>query len=305
MVVSYVRAVEITEKNLASFRQWIVDRGRNEDTARLYATHLAAAAADKGGLTRRLVIGHFSPNYRHNILAALRAWALYAKDRDLADRLSDIRLPSARRTRHKPPLGADQWKEVVGHLMTCRMRNEAMRQVLLLMALRGFRSGDVLRMQRTEIGRALDTGKLVYVGKGNKRLEFSVEPFRAQLEALHAMRGWSQVRDLITTSSNPRVASNKVWRAARRTAKQAGIPEMNPHRYRHTYATRFLDKLSGDPNAIVKLQKFMGWENMATAARYVDQVSQGQLDDIGAELASGLVANPAPAAPPRRRRTKS
>lgn len=301
MVVSYASTVEITEQNLASFRQWIMDRGRNEDTARLYATHLAAAAADKGGLTRRLVTGHFSPNYRHNILAALRAWALFSKDRDLADRLSDIRLPSARRTRHKPPLAAGQWKAVVGHLMTCRMRNEAMRQVLLLMALRGFRSGDVLRMQRAEIGRALDTGKLVYVGKGSKRLEFSVAPFRGQLEALYAMRGWTRVRDLITTSSNPRVASNKVWRAARRTAKQAGIPEMNPHRYRHTYATRFLDRLSGDPNAIVKLQKFMGWENMATAARYVDQVSQSELDDIGADLASGLVANPTPPAPTRRR----
>ena len=67
--------------------------------------------------------------------------------------------------RTKLPLELEDWRRVVRHLQSCKMKNEAMRHVLLIMALRGFRSGDVLRMRRTELARSLDTGKLVYEGE--------------------------------------------------------------------------------------------------------------------------------------------
>jgi integrase len=164
-----------------------------------------------------------------------------------------------------------------------------MRHVLLIMAIRGFRSGDVLRMRRTEVLRALATGKLTYEGKGRKRIEFSAEPIRDQLQALAQIKGWERVRDLLGTGKSRRGLSRKVWRAALRTAKGCGIPEMNPHRYRHTVATQFLAELAGDPNAIVKLQKWMAWESMGTAARYVDQISTDELDRIGAGLVKNLL----------------
>lgn len=283
--------VEISDKNLEKFKAWIEGRGREPDTATLYATHLKTAAADPRGITHRLVARNLSPNTVHSIMAALRAWARFSKDAELASQLADIRLPPARRVRHKEPLDLEAWRGVVAHLRKCRMTCDPLRQVLILMAIRGFRSGDLLRIKRIEILRALDTGKLVYEGKGRKRLEFAVEPIRGPLEALVKAKPatWERVRDLISTSKNPKIASKKVWRAARRTAKKAGVLEMNPHRYRHTFATNFLKQLQGDPNAIVKLQKYMGWENMATAARYVDRVSQDELDVIGAGMVDDLL----------------
>lgn len=252
--------------------------------------NLRCCSADPKGLTHRLIAGTLAPNTLRTNLAALRAWAKYSKDARLAERLNDIRLPPARRVRTKQPLDLDTLKMVVRHLRTCKMPNEGMRCILLIIALRGIRSGDVLRIQRTEVRRALDTGKLIYEGKGRKRIEIDARPIREQLERLAEMSGWDRVRDLIAVGrASGRVVSTKVWRAARRTAKKAGILEMNPHRYRHTFATNFLKQLHGDPNAIVKLQRYMAWESLNTAARYVDAVSQDELDKLGATLVADVL----------------
>ncbi len=293
--------MEITDKTLAKFKVWLLERGRVEGTAETYIVNLRSCAADSKGLTHRLVAGDLSPNSLRTNLAALRSWAMFTGDAALTKRLADIRLPPARGIHTKQPLSTPNLRDIIRHLQTCPIElrrsgttdasvaSMAMRQVILIMAMRGFRSGDVLRIKRTEIIRALDTGKLIYEGKGRKRLEFSISPFRAPLERLVEVKGWDRVRDLISTSENPRVASVKVWRAARRTAQQIGIPEMNPHRYRHTFATRYLERLQGDPAAIIKLQQYMGWESMNTAARYVSAVSQDELDRIGAGLINGLL----------------
>ncbi len=281
--------MEISDKNLDEFRIWLQERGRSDDTASLYISNLRSCEADKKGLTHRLVAGKLAPNSLRTNLAALRAWARYSDDTKLSKRLSDIRLPPARRVRVKLPLEVVEWKKVIKHIQTCRMTNEAMRQVLLMMAIRGFRSGDILRMKRSEMEAALSSGKLIYEGKGRKQIEFAAAPIRPQLEALVEFEDWERVRDLISTSDNPKIASKKVWRAARRTAHKVGVFKMNPHRYRHTFATNYLKELKGDPQAILKLQKYMGWESMNTAARYVDSVSQDELDVIGAGLVSGLL----------------
>jgi integrase len=289
MVLCYSGAMEITDRNLDKFKAWLLERGRTEGTADAYVTNLRSCAADRKGLTHRLVGDKLAPNTLRANLAALRAWALYIDDPNLAKRLGDILLPPARRVHTKQPLPAVSLRHLIKHLKICRMPSEAMRQVLLIMAIRGFRSGDVLRLRRAEILRALDTGKLVYEAKGRKRLEFAAEPLRAQLEALVQIKDWDRVRDLIARSQDPKVASVKVWRTARRAASEIGIAGMSPHRFRHTFATRYLEQLRGDPNAIIKLQKFMGWESMNTAARYVDALSQDELDAIGAGLVSGLL----------------
>ncbi|HWN69178.1 MAG TPA: site-specific integrase [Haliangium sp.] len=293
--------MEITEHNLAKFRSWVLDRGRSSGTAALYVSNLKSCAKDRQ-LTRRLVAGRLAPNSLRTNMAALRAWAKFSKNPEMAEVLKDIRLPPARRLSTKQPLDLEQWREVIRHMQTCSMRNEAMRQVLLIMAIRGLRCSDVLRMRSDDVLRALATGKLVYEGKGRKRMEISAEPIRKQLRELAVFQDWERVRDLISASKNPEVARVMVYRAAKRTAAKVDIINMSPHRYRHTFAANYLSQLAGDPNAIVKLQRYMGWESMETAARYVSAVSQDELDNIGAGLVSGLLKAPAVADRAKRKR---
>jgi len=292
MVVLYRTRMQISDSNLVRFRAWLLGRGRTEGTADLYVLHVRSSGSDPKGLTDRLVSGKLAPNTVRTNLAALRAWAMFRKDADLEQQLRDIRVPPARRVRHKRSLTLEDWRRAIHHVKACPMPNEAIRQVILLMAMRGLRCGDVLRMRRPEIRRSLDTGKLVCETKGRKRLQIDVSPIRTPLAALLAELDEARVehvRDLVTTSTKPQAARRRMWRVARRTAAQIGIPEMSPHLYRHTFAQNYLRQLHGDPNALVKLQQFMGWEAIGTAARYVSDVSLEELDRIGADLVTTLM----------------
>ena len=288
--------MEISPRSLDKFRAWLAARGRNEDTIELYVGNLKKCAADPKGLTHRLVGKALSPNSRRTNKAALAAWARFSKDSELRDLLDEIRLPPARRVTAKVPHDLAEWKTFVGHLRTCPLRrrdlsvdDEAMRQVLLIVAIRGLRVGDVMRIRRADVHKALDSGVLSYVGKGAKRHEISAAPIRDQLEALSKVGKWDRMSDLISTGKSRRCAHRKVGRQLAAVAKKAGIKGVYPHRFRHTFATQFLEQLKGDPNALVKLQQFMGWESVQTAARYVSHVSQEQLDTIGAGIIGGLL----------------
>ncbi len=281
--------MEITERKLKEFRNWMLERGRTQGTADLYTLNIRTCAGDPKGLTSRLISGRLAPNTMRLNLASLRAWAEFSEDGKLNKRLGDIRLPPPRRIKEKIPLELTDLKRYIKHLQTVPMRNEAMRQVLLIMALRGLRSGDVVRIRRVDDVRAVDSGKLVYEGKGRKRTEIAVAPIRAPIEALAAMKHWDRVSDLISSTNRPRTISMNIWKAARRAARQIGIKDVYPHRLRRTFATHYLNELKNDPNALVKLQRYMQWESIATAARYVDAVSQDELDEIGAALVGGLL----------------
>lgn len=286
--------MDITEPNLKAFRAWLTTRGRGENTAEVYSSHLRRCAADlkaRRGLTSRLVGGDLAPNTRRTALAALQAWAKYGKDAELAEVLSDLRLPPARRVTSKIPLEFDQWSRLITHLRSCKQRCEAVRCTMLIMAIRGLRVRDVTRIRRSDVAAALKTGRLNYEGKGRKRHDINAEPLRAELQALLDLslpsgRAWTQVGDLISPSQKS--ATKRVWRTVRTVAAAIEIEGMSPHKFRHTFAVHFLAQLKGDPNALVKLQKFMGWESLQTAARYVEEISREDLDTVGAELMDRL-----------------
>lgn len=292
----YALWVEISPKSLESFRQWMIRRGRDEGTAELYLSNLRSCADDPKGLTNRLVSKKLSPNARRTNKAALAAWAVFAKDAEFALEVKEIKLPPARRITPKVPHTPDEWKRLVTHLRTCPIRqrdrsvnDHAMRQVLLIIAIRGLRCGDVLRIRRGDVTRALESGVLGYTGKGAKRHEISATPIRGQLAELAKVPGWDRLGDLVSSGKTRRAPERKAARQLASIAKRIGIKGVYPHRFRHTFATSFLAELKGDPNALVKLQKFMGWESIQTAARYVDHVSQEQLDTIGAGIVGGLL----------------
>lgn len=280
-------AMDITPSTLAKFDTWLHGRGRSEGTRRVYANHLRRGAADEHGLTHRLLGRELAPNSQRTAKAALAAWALFARDRELAEQLRDLRLPPARRMKAKIPLELEAWRRFVQHVQTCPMRSEPIRHVELIIAKRGIRCSDVLRMTRRDVTEAVATNVLVFEGKGRKRTRFAAAPILEHLEALAEIKHWKNVSDLVSSGS-PRAALTRVERAVRRHAEAIDLPDVFPHRFRTTYATSFLKALQGDPQALIKLQRHMDWESLATAARYADAVDASELDVIGAGLTESL-----------------
>lgn len=281
--------MEITPKNLTKFTTWMTGRGRGEDTARIYCSHLRQSAAHPKGLTHRLV-GSLAPKTKRTNLAALAAWAKFSKDDQLRDQLEEIRLPPARRVTAKFPLEVAQWKTFVTHLRTAKMpmRDYALRHVMVIVAIRGLRCSDALRIKKREITNAIASGKLSFEAKGSKRTEFAAAPMLPELKSLIEIPGtWDHLHELVSPTA--RTAANRVWRRMKSEGAKVGIKGVYPHMLRRTYATNFLEQLHGDPRAIIKLQKHMNWESMATAASYADTVDAGELDQVGGKMLEDLL----------------
>ena len=280
--------MEITPKNLNAFRQWLLNRGRSEGTADLYVSNLKKCA-EEPTVTKRLVSGGLAPLTRRTNKAALVQWAKFTKQPDLAEAVSEIKLPPARRVAIKVPLAVVDWQALVRALATSKL-DDRVRCTCLVIAKRGIRVSDALRIKRTEVTTALKSGVLSYVGKGDKRHEISARPVLAELETLAAMKGWDRISDLISVGKNRATAPKRIRRAFKIIAKKLEIEGVHPHRFRRTYATNYLEEHKGDPRAIIKLQHHMGWASMATAALYADAVDRDELAEAGERMTDRLFA---------------
>lgn len=277
-----------------------------DGTADLYVTNLRQCRADARGVTGRLV-GNLAPLTKRTNKAALLAWCQFAKDLELAAEIREIRLPPARRVGTKLPLPTGDWRKIVRHIETAEprvrqrgdRRADVVRHVALIVARRGLRVGDVLRIRRTEVTKALKTGILSFEGKGAKRHEYSAAPIREQLEILAAQTKWERVRDLVSGGKNNRSSDNRVRREFARVVGELGLPDAaTPHRFRRTYATHYLLEHRGDPRALIKLQHHMGWANISTASMYADAVDNRELADAGDKMTERIFADQGAGATP-------
>lgn len=272
-------------EQLPAFKNWLVERGRNIDTAAGYASDIRLAYNETQPPMGRLRNKELAPKTLRRTMAALRAWCKYTKDGVLLEKLIDIRLPPPARKIAKIPLTRDLWDELVEELDKAgSYLSPAERAVIGIMAVRGIRIGDVLRMQYTDLKRAKGIGVLSYEGKQNKRIECNLKPIEEYVDLFLKEKDWERVRDLIsprarTDHSKQASAAQQISRCLKILGERIGIDpkELHPHKLRRTYATHYLAAAGGDLN---KLQIHMAWSSIGTAAGYTDYHRTEELDAI-------------------------
>ena len=298
---------EVTSATLTRFRESLVEQGLSEGTVACYSLLVARCARDGvasgQGIMGRLLSGDLAPKSLRQNRAALMAWATFVDDASLAMKLKRMRLPPPERVKPKIQITADAWK---GLVQAIRSSNEPplMRAILLLLATRGFRVGDVMRIRRQDVVTALRVGRLSLTTKGRKRFECDVTHLRPSLEELASHHGWAAVDDLVvsrrcrsTGYKKRQIAARGVRRALARVIRKAvvgagadvAMERTKPHDLRRMYALSFLKRLDHDPQALQKLTLHMGWSDIAIAALYADEVNRAELDQVGKDLASDLI----------------
>ncbi len=279
---------------LEGFHAWLCKRGRSR-SADQYRRVVKRWLNDPDEIEAKMTSSRFSPNYRRFLVACIRSWAKYTKDMDLAERLADIKLPAPVPKDVREPFGIDEWFDIREAIDSDKYLSDAKRLTCSIIALRGIRCGDILRLTRREINQALKTGILAYEGKGGRRQQYNAEPMRAYLEELAQLRwsGGDCVRNLVSPGSDERKCQETAGRAIRQVFDQlAESLDIDPedlyaHRFRHTYATYFLQQMKGDPEALFKLQQQMGWARLDTAANYLRRSRRAELDEVESRLLSG------------------
>lgn len=269
------------------FERYLQRLGLVQGTIDVYLTDLKQADLHDGFLAR-LLDDKLAPKTRRHILAAGRHYAQFTRDQDLQEQLRLVRLPPARRRQQKIPMAREDLLQLVRVIRDPQVElAPAVRATLGLMACRGLRVGDVIRLERPQVTRALETGVLGYQAKGRRYLEFRVlRAYREFLELL-AQQGkdWTTVGELLAPGGHrePKrrraAAAKVVERALGKLCAELRIWGVHPHRLRRTYAVQYLQASKGDPEAAVKLQQHMRWASIATALEYVDHDRGAELDD--------------------------
>lgn len=269
------------------FERHLQRLGLMQGTIDVYLSDLKQAERGEGFLAR-LLDDKLAPKTRRHILAAGRHYAHFTRDQDLQEQLRLVRLPPARRRQQKIPMQREDLLQLVRAIRDpATPLAPPVRATLGLMACRGLRVGDVIRLERAQVVRALETGVLGYQAKGRRFLEFRIlRAYREFLQIL-AQQGstWETVGELLAPAGQSdrkrrRAAAAKVVeRALTKLCADLRIWGVYPHRLRRTYAVQYLQASKGDPEAAVKLQQHMRWASIATALEYVDHDRGAELDD--------------------------
>lgn len=234
----------------------------------------------------------YSPNYRRHLIACVRVWARYSDDHVLEKRLQGIKRPAAIPSSVREPFELDEWFAIRDAIDEADWMSAPKRLVCGIIALRGIRCGDILRLTRREISQALKTGILGYEAKGERRQQYNAGPMRQYLEELAELE-WGDNKHVgglvCPRGGNLDTAGRMIRQAFDAIADELEMEreDLYAHRFRHTYATYFLQEMAGDPEAIFKLQQQMGWAKLDTAANYLRRSRQGELDEIESRLLSG------------------
>lgn len=273
------------------FIEWMQFRGRSVDTAKLYALNVRMALGHPKGYRGRLMDKKLAPKTKRIVLASLRAYAMFKNDEQMTKVLRDVKLPPAIRVEAKTPLTQEHWINLIREIHNAAYLSVPMRAVLGMLVLRGFRVGDVCRLTRQEVLRAIDTGTLSFEAKGNRRLEYRAKPFMTYLRSLAQFERWGRVYELLTTSEErgQKQAVDNVEYTLKTVAARADLPPgVHPHKLRRTYAVYFLQQMQGDPEGLLKLKAQMQWADLNTASQYVDHSRSTELAQIEDALFKGL-----------------
>jgi site-specific recombinase XerD len=279
MLVDMINISKVEE-----FKTWLKRRGRTDDTIDLYVDEVTKAATLPGGFFDRIGDRELAPKTRHRIRTSALSWSRFLQDTTLERELREFKLPRARRAKAKTPITHEEQLAIVDEIDRADYLESSMRAVLGMIACRGFRVGDVLRLRRDEVTAACDFGVLAFEAKGEARLEFRLlSTFERHVQALaHTEGTWTKIEELIARRAKKekrtKTARRAVARALTKVAMRCKIFGMHPHRLRRTYAVEYLKQLKGDPDALMKLKQHMQWDALATAAEYVDHARGIELD---------------------------
>jgi site-specific recombinase XerD len=243
------------------------------EAVRGFAAHLAATSGRALDQARRedveawigVLLARWKPSTAHNRYRGLHAFYRWLEEED------DLPSPMAKM---KPPAVPDQPIPVLTEpqlralFAVCASKDfEARRDTALLMVLldAGPRRAELLGMRLEDLDFEYDVVRVLGKGGRERALPFGRKTalaldrylrvrLRHRLAHLDAL--WLSQRGALTVSGLRDLLD--------RRARQAGIPDLHPHMFRHTFAHEWLSAGGTE----VDLMRIAGWRSREMLARY-------------------------------------
>lgn len=249
--------IKTYRKNVGAFLEW-AERTRREavPARRTVEAYLAELCDQRSGSTGR------------THLVALRSWAkwLVREEEIPAYELGDIERPTV----HEYVVEPFTDQELAAILKACSgrrlmdLRDTAIIRVLIDC---GGRAREIVGIELTEVD--LASAIVLLHGKGSKDRFVPLSDLTCE-----ALDRYLRARRRHPNADSPKLWLGQrepftldysgLWKTLKQRGKAAGVPDAHPHRFRHTFADRWLDRGGSEGG----LMQVAGWSDPAMIRRY-------------------------------------
>lgn len=273
---------------MRAFLDWLIEEeGMVPGSAQVYAAHVWQAVLSTGGnpvhQIRRMDLTFATKN---TIRAALKRFAVYAQDAELASAVASNKVTRLLKDRRNSapqktvyPLAQDMLDQLVGAVNADKGNPRRpwawpCISMLIKLGLRA-RSDLALGITRQAVLDGVAGKPLVIVGKRGTRRVVPSSVVKEELEVLAAFPfEWNLLCDLIAPAAVPESRGESAYGKLRATLKEyardAGIDpkEIHTHRLRHTAALKLYEASGHD---IMLVAHFLGHASVETTRRYLEK----------------------------------
>ena len=267
-------------KTLEEFGQWLEGLGKSPGTARMYVSSIRSCKKGKDILSS-LKGRKLSASTKVAHRAALRQWATFTEDKELAESLDNPQLkrsisrPGSSMPKRVKPLSPEQminFRKILDGLKKNPKIDGWVWPALSIFRKLALRAGvDLCQIRKDAAQEALEVDVLQIWTKGGRVREVPAHDIKEELEWLLQYKRWTILADLISPGATEKGRVNAAYKQVsswlKIIAEGAGInPEdIHSHRFRHTRAV----ELYNTSKDILAVQKFLGHKNIETTIKYL------------------------------------
>lgn len=233
--------------------------------------HIKEFLASREGVTNNTLRHYYSA------LAAMWTWAV--KEQIVSRHIVNTITPPKPEQREILPFTQAEFKALLASAARSKayerpgkrisdhsvLHPERMRAILLMLLDTGLRIGELTSLRILHVDQRNQRVQVMGKGALERSVPFSPRTAQALWRYLTTRPDAEPGDPLFTTYSNRPIGATQINKSLRTLGNKAGVANVHPHRFRHTFAIQYL-RNGGDPYT---LQKLMGHSTLDMVKRYL------------------------------------
>ncbi len=278
VMVGYILAVEARHLSVHTikdykntFKKFLPFIGKNTSFEDITSRHIQEFLATFSTVTNNTLLHYYAA------LAAMWSWAV--KEEIVSKNVVHLVTPPKAEEREIQPFTEAEFKALLAAVSRSKayerpgkrksdhatLQPERMRAILLMLLDTGLRVGELTNLKIFQVDNRNQRVQLMGKGAKERSAPFSPRTAQALWRYLTTRPEAENSEPLFTTYNKRKIDSTQLAKSLKALGAKAGVMNVHPHRFRHTFAIQYL-RNGGDPYT---LQKLLGHSTLDMVKRYL------------------------------------